>query len=304
MRLFPRLIAALFTALPLSAFAEDVLLSGPPIWESAPLIVLAETQPVEGVNFTFRPWANPEELRKLIVADTPLMAVTPAPTAAIFAANGFDLRVNFATITEGSLSIIGRGGAVAKLADLNGASLAMPFKGYLPDLMMRRVAQPGRKTWQPQYTGSLVAGMQLLLAGQIESALLTEPMATLALTQDQDLTRRANFCDLWRDATLLSDCPPAGVVVVNTAFGERPEISAAYRAAFASLAADPGHAADLLAIHFPEMAQARAAFVRIEAINLPMPEHAEILADFYAALLEIEADAIGGRLPEPDLYGR
>lgn len=129
-------------------------------------------------------------------------------------------------------------------------------------------------------------------------------MATLALAQDPGLTRRADFCALWRGATALADCPPAGVVVVNPAFADRPEILAAYHTAFAGLAADPGHAAALLAIHFPEMAQAGAGFARIEAIDLPMPERAEVLAGFYAAILEIEPAALGGKLPEADFYGK
>ncbi|MBN8190299.1 ABC transporter substrate-binding protein [Salipiger thiooxidans] len=300
-----RLLSLFVAVLPLPALAEEILLSGPPIWETAPLIALAEDQPLEGVTFRFRPWASPEDLRKQVIADTPLMAVAPSPTAAIFDVTGMELQVMSATITEGSLSIVGRGGELTDLADLHGASLALPFKGYLPDLMMRRIAPPGPETWQPHYTGSLIAGMQLLLAERgVDAALLAEPMATLALEQDRDLTRRADFCTLWRDATALADCPPAGVVIVNPAFADRPEIRAAYHAAFAKLAADPASAADLLATHFPGMVQAGAGFARIAAIDLPMPEKADVLIDFYATILEIEPDAVGGRLPDRDFYGR
>ncbi|MCE8472183.1 ABC transporter substrate-binding protein, partial [Rhodovulum sulfidophilum] len=83
MRLLPLFLAML----PLPALAEEILLSGPPIWESAPLIALAEDQPIEGITFSFRPWASPEQLRKRVIADRPLMAVAPSPTAAIFDAN-------------------------------------------------------------------------------------------------------------------------------------------------------------------------------------------------------------------------
>ncbi|MFE3836431.1 ABC transporter substrate-binding protein [Pseudogemmobacter sonorensis] len=323
-----RLLSFLLALLPLPAWAEDILLSGPPIWESAPLIALAETQPVEGVTFIFRPWASPEELRKMLMAKVPLIAVAPSPTAAVFdagrigagrigadgigagrigadgiGADGIGLRVVSATVTEGSLSIVGRGGPVADLAELRGASLALPFKGHLPDLMMRRIAPPGAESWQPYYTGSLNAGVQLLLAGQVDNALLTEPLATLALAQDPGLSRRAGLCGLWREATALASCPPAGVVLVNPAFGNRREVLSAYRAAFATLAADPGAAAPLLARHFPEMERAREGFARINALDLAMPENAALLADFYAAIMEVEPDAIGGRLPGPDFYG-
>lgn len=303
MRGFSLLSSLAFLLSTLPALAEDILLSGPPIWESAPLIELAETQPVEGVRFIFQPWANPEQLRKMVMEPTPLLAVAPSPTAAIFSANGIDLDVVSATVTEGSVSLVGRGESISRLSDLKGRSLALPFKGYLPDLMMRRIAEPGTGTWQPNYTGSLVAGMQLLLAGKVDTAMLAEPMATLALDRDKALSRRADLCRLWRDATALADCPPAGVVIANPQFGKRPEIREAYRAAFARIAGDPGSAAALLAQYFPDMAAASEGFTRIKAIDLPMPERAAVLREFYAAILEIEPAAIGGRLPNPDFFG-
>lgn len=299
-----RFLVLLLTLLPMPALAEDILLSGPPIWESAPLIALAQSQPVEGVTFTFRPWASPEELRKTIMADEPLMAVAPSPSAAIFAANGIGLRVLSATATGNSIAIVGRGEPLAQLADLHGGKLALPFKGYLPDLMIRRVGAPGPESWQPHYTGDHIAGMQLLLAGRVDAAMLAEPMATLALAQDPDLRRLADLCVLWREATQLAVCPPAGVVIANPAFQDRPEIREAYRAAFAALAADPGKASALLALHFPGMDKAGDGFARIEAQDLPMPDHAAELAAFYAEILAIEPAAIGGKLPGPDFYGQ
>lgn len=294
-------LALSLAALP--ALADDIVLSGPPIWESAPLIELVQTQPVEGTRFIFKPWANPEQLRKMVMEDTPLLAVAPAPTAAIFSTSGIDLQLVSATVTEGSVSLVGRGDTISHLPDLKGQALALPFKGYLPDLMMRRIEQPGPTTWQPTYTGSLMAGMQLLLAGKVDTAMLAEPMATLALAKNKTLVRRADLCTLWRDATDLADCPPAGVVIANPAFGQKPEIRAAYRAAFARLADNPGLAAELLAQHFPEMAAASDGFGRIKAMDLPMPQHATVLRDFYGAILDVEPAAIGGRVPDQDFFG-
>ncbi|ABL69588.1 taurine ABC transporter substrate-binding protein [Paracoccus denitrificans] len=298
-----RILCLFLLLLPVRTLSDEITLSGPPIWESAPLIALAETQPVDGVSFTFRPWTTPEELRKWLMADEPLMAIAPAPVAAIFAANGLNLKIVSATITEGSLSIVGRGAPIERLEDLSGTTLALPFKGYLPDLLMHRIAAPGPESWTPFYTGSLVAGMQLVLAGRADTALLAEPMATLALAQDPSLTRRADLCALWRGATALVDCPPAGVVIVNRAFDGRPEVIAAYGAAFAKLATEPSTAAALLDLHFPNMRQAAQGFSRIGPHSLPMPENAAVLSGFYGELLTVEPAAIGGALPNSTLYG-
>ncbi len=220
-------------------------------------MVLSETQPVAGVTFTFRPWTSPEGLRKLMQGDAPAMAVMPAPTAALFEANGIHLTLLSATVTEGSLSIVGRGAPVSTLAELKGAKLALPFKGFLPDLLMRRIEAPGPDHWQPYYTGSLVAGMQLLLAGQVETALLAEPMASLAVARDTSLVRLASICRLWRSATALPECPPAGVVAMNPALIKRPELKRAYQDAFRRVADNPGSAAAWLSRFSPNLRRHR-----------------------------------------------
>lgn len=287
-----------------TAEAEEVILAGPPIWESAPLVVLAETQPIAGTTFVFRPWSSPEELRKLISGDAAVLAVMPAPTAALLDANGIRLRLLSATITVGSLSIVGRDKPIARLSDLKGASLALPFKGYLPDLLMRRIETPEPEHWQPRYTGSLVAGMQLLLAGQVDTALLAEPMASLALELDTTLVRMADVCLMWKTATAQPGCPPAGVLAMNPALTRRSDIRQAYQDAFSQVAASPGSAATLLGRFFPEVAQAHQGYSRIVAQSLPMPDHAPDLAAFYAELLRVEPAAIGNALPKPGFYGQ
>ncbi|WP_151718396.1 substrate-binding domain-containing protein [Gemmobacter serpentinus] len=299
-----RIALFLLALLPGPVLAEEILLTGPPIWESAPLIALAETQPVEGITFTFAPWSTPEGLRKVLASDAPVMAVMPAPMAAILDATGIKVQVISATVSAGSIAIIGRGAPMTTPKDLRGRVLALPFRGHLPDLMMQRIAPPGAEGWQPHYTGTLLAGMQLLLAGQIDAALLPEPMATLALAQDPGLQRLADICTLWQVATALADCPPAGVVVVNPGFGVRSEVLTAYHAVFADLAGDPARAAGLLAHHFPDMAQAGPGFAGIRAQDLAMPEQAQAVADFLAQIHAVEPAAIGGKLPGPGFYGQ
>ncbi len=278
-----RLLTLLLGLIPLPALAEDILLSGPPIWESAPLAALAKTQPVGGRHLRLPTLGQPRGIAQV--------------------GHGGSAAAGRSFLADGSLSLVGRGATIGTPDDLAGARIALPFNGHLPDLMMRRIRAPASDGWQPHDTGSLVAGMQLLLADQADTALLAEPLATLALAQDPSLSRRADLCALWRTATALADCPPAGVVVANPALGDRPEVLAAYHAAFARLAAAPAAAADLLAGHFPDMAQARAGFARITPIDLPMPENADALAGFFAALAEVEPAAIGGRLPALDFYG-
>ncbi|EPX84097.1 hypothetical protein [Salipiger mucosus] len=298
MRLF-----ALLLIIGLPARAEEIVLSGPPTWETAPLIALAEDQPLadRGVTFTFRPWTSPEDLRTRLMDEASLVAVAPSLTAALWEARGIDLRVWSATSAEGALWIVGRGPAVENPSDLAGRSLALPFKGNLPDLLMQRLASDAPDAFTPTYTGNYMATMQLVLAGRAEIALLPEPLASVLVAQAPDMARLADVCELWRGQTTLEACPPGGAVVSNIP-ADRPDLQAAYEAAFARLAAAPQQAAALLASVFPDLPDTGEGYAEMAPRALSLPENRTVLAAFYAEIFSIAPEALGGELPDAAFF--
>lgn len=287
----------------LPARGEEILLSGPPIWESAPLIALAEDQPLadKGISFMFHPWISPEDLRNRLMDEAPLVAVAPSLTAALFNTRGIDLRMWNATSAEGALWIVGRGGAVDSLSDLAGRSLTLPFKGNLPDLMMQWLAVDSPNAFAPIYSGNYMATMQLVLAGRADMALLPEPLAGTLVSHAPDMTRLADICDLWRDHTALEACPPGGAIVSNIA-ADRADLRAAYDAAFTRLAAEPQQAAALLASAFPELPNTAKGYADMAPRSLSLPEDRAALAAFYVEIFSIAPEALGGKLPDAAFF--
>lgn len=303
MNLLP-LFAALILGLPASLRAEEVILTGPPIWDSAPLIALAAQQPLaaDGITFTFRPWTNPETLRKELASGRPVVAMAPVLMAPLLQARGMKGDLLAASVTGGNLWLIGRGSDLDGPEALSGLKITMPFEGNLPDLMLRRIL--GTTAWQPLYTGAYPASMQMLLAGKADLALLAEPMASAALAADPTLRRRSDLCPLWQKATGATACPPGGALLASPDLPARGKIVTALETAHSDIATTPGQAHALLAGFFPELSTGpgASAFAGITASLLVMPADAAPLRAFYGEIFDLAPQAIGGTLPGPEFY--
>ena len=288
----------------LPAQAETIKLSGPPIWESAPLIAMAETQPLadQGITFTFERWSSPEELRQGLMQDAPLLAVAPSLTTALYGARGIPFVPQSATATGGSLWLIGKGDPITGPEELVGLRLALPFKGFLPDLLMQRITHDVPDSYTPEYTPDYMAAMQFMLVGKADLVLLPEPLASALLHQSTDLTRRADVCDLWKSTTGLEHCAPAGMLIA-TAAADRADLRAAYNASFDDLAANPGEAAALLAQAFPFLPLVHpAVYANIDAERVDLSSDTATVMDFFQEIFDIAPEALGGELPDPDLF--
>ncbi|WP_460275749.1 ABC transporter substrate-binding protein [Celeribacter sp. ULVN23_4] len=308
MRHFLRLLFSLCALSALSGplKAETIALSGPPIWESTPLIDMAETQPLadQGITFTFAPWKTPETLRKSLMSETPQLAVAPSLMAALFDARGIPLHPLSATASGGSLWLLGQGNEITDPAMLANQRIALPFKGNLPDLLMQRITRD-QAAFTPVYTGDYMAAMQLLLAGKADLALLPEPLASALLSRAPEMQRRADLCVLWQQATTLTHCPPAGLVAANGALDAETlaKVQSAYVAAFARVSNDPSRAGQYLSDSFPQVpANDGAAYAGLRPVSLPLPQEAAPLAAFYAEIFALAPDALGGQLPAEDFF--
>lgn len=287
----------------LPAHAETITLSGPPIWDSTPLIAMAETQPLadQGITFTFEAWASPEELRQGLMQDAPLMAVAPSLAAALYSARGIPFAPQSATASGGSLWLIGKEGVISGPKDMVGQRIALPFKGFLPDLLMQRITRDVPGSYAPEYVPDYMAAMQFALLGKADLVLLPEPLASALLHQAPDMVRAADICDLWTSSTGLDHCAPAGMVIA-TASADRTDLRAAYQAAFDDLAADPGKAAAYLAKAFPFLPPANpSVYATISAERIDLAEGpgngTAVVMDFYKEIFDIAPEALGGEMP-------
>lgn len=238
------LVLALTLCAPVAGAADrEIRLTGLPVWDSAPLLYLVDRQPLPGVRFTFRPWTTPEQLQAKLIHGEADLASAPVTLAALFGARGIVVHVLGSTSARGQLAIVSQVETPR--------SIAVPFRGGLPDLVLRRI----RGGNGLRHTGSPVETLQLLLAGQVEAAFLAEPFVSLAMARQPGLRRVGATCDKWRQTTGLGHCPVIGTYLT----GDLPpdlliELEQHLAAAHQEMRSNSDLAAALLRAAFPEMA--------------------------------------------------
>ena len=281
-----------------------ITLSGPAIWDSSVLLEMVETQPLQsdGLVFRFEKWNNPNQLRAALLKGDVDMAITPSITAALFSNKNVPLRVLAAHELAGNLTVVGRGKTVSSIADLKNETIAVPFKGGLPDILMQRL---GAYADQVMYTATPVEAMQLLIGGKVQNAFLAEPFATIALASADDLSARLDVCDAWKRGSRSANCPVVGIAAYGVSAlsdSEIDRVKSAYRRAFQTIAANPERAASLLAANFPALKKAilQQAFAKLRPEILDGEDAANALRGFYKEVLSVAPLAIGGQLPADD----
>lgn len=249
--------------LPISAMAEErrIILSGLPVWDSAPLLLLQETQPLlaDGLRFEFQPWRAPEELGAKIARQDVHVVSAPSMLAPIFARRGLPISISGTSSPAGNIKIVSR--------DAPG-EIAVPFKGGLPDLILRSFSKGTEWEVPPiRYTATPVEAMQLLLTGQVSAAFLAEPMATIVKERADMPLKFVDACDVWKAAHTLGHCPTTGSYLsVGLSASEKEAINSAISTAYGALAADSAKAAMLLQQQFTTLADAplAAAFAGVQ----------------------------------------
>ncbi|MGL1920236.1 MAG: ABC transporter substrate-binding protein [Hyphomicrobiales bacterium] len=304
---------ALITVLSLTASvsAQTLNLSGPSIWDSTILLELVKLQPLKdkGIDLKFIPWKSPVQLRAQIINQEIDIAIVPSITAALFANKDIRLKTIFAHHLDGNLVFLGRGGQIENLAALKGSKVAVPFKGDLPDLITKQLGLSAENTI---YVKSPIEAMQLLLAGKVDNAFLAEPLATIAAMKGEGLNAKLNICAAWKISTDLNQCPPVGLVAFTsqvTMSGLSAEILADfeqnYISAFNRVKNNPALAASLLVEAFPNLNKTllTKSFTGISGELATMSQSKQDLIGFFKVIEAIEADSIGGKLPDAEFFG-
>lgn len=242
--------------LPITASADDrvLVLSGLPIWDSAPLLHMVKNQPLaeQDIRFEFRSWGAPEELGTSLVREDIHVASAPSILAPIFAARGLELDLLGTSAPNGNIKIV---------SNRPRGEIAVPFKGGLPDLILQSL-NPSQTDENRvlRYTGTPPEAMQLLLAGQVSAAFLAEPLATVIGLRASTPLETQEICPLWMDAHSLDHCPATGVYLgAGLSQTEVALVGSAIADAHLALADDHALAATLLQDQFPELQSAPLA---------------------------------------------
>lgn len=302
---------ALLRAQPIARLA----LYGPPATPTVTLAHAIGSGALAGLaqDVSLTVWRNPDELRAGLTSGQIDLSIVPVQAAANLYNRGMGVRlVN--VMTDGLISVIAPEGSIAGLADLAGKRIAVHFVNDTPDLILRALLRQHGLTDQVEIvaTGSPAESAQLLLAGRIEVALLSEPFASVAILRGreagQSLGRVIDIRQEWGQQTGLGAIVPmAGLAVANAFATANPDLIAPLHdllvQATAEVIADPATAAAHGSGALDLEPQILAAAIPHSAL-VARPEGSirpEIEA-MLSLMAETDPAIIGGGLPDDGFY--
>ena len=323
----------------LRAAAPRLALYGPPAGPTITLAHAVETGLLRDIagEISLTVWRSPDELRAGLTSGAIDLSVVPAQVAANLYNRGMGLRlVN--VMTDGLLYIMAREGAVAGMADLAGKTLAVPFPNDTPDFITRALLEHHGLAGKVELTspGTPMEAAQLLLAGRIDAAVLSEPVASAMVLRSSapppdvhaaevagaqarkageavagpavPLVRAIDIQAEWGAVTGLGPVvPQAGLAVTDRFAADHGDLiaplQAMMEAATAAVLADPKAAAAQASPHLELPAPILAASIPYaNLVATPASAARPALEAMFALMAGGDAAILGGELPDDGFY--
>lgn len=263
---------------------------------------------------TFRLWRTTDDLRAGIVSGRTRLFSTPSHVPANLSARGLPLKM-LCLLGMGHLSVVTSDATIRSFHDLAGKPVLGFFRHDMPDLTFRAIARmegmDPEKDLRLDYVQTPMEAAQMLVAGKAATAILSEPPATAAIMmaagQGRNLRRAFELTEVWGRHKGTARIPMAGIALHASLLDEAPELIAALKtglpAAKAHVFADPAAAARLAERTMEMRPQVfEKAFPKFNIDVVSARAVKSELETFYTALLELEPEAVGGRLPPDDYY--
>lgn len=268
----------------------------------------------------FVAWRNPDELRLIALEGRADFIALPSNVAANLFNRGVPLQLQCIS-AWGLLYLVSRLRQIRSLSELGSSELGVPFRGDMPDIVLHQLAAAQgidlRTQLRLNYLASPLDAVQLLLTRRLDHALLSEPVASMALARSRqgalsfiapELYRALDVQHAWATAGLgPARLPQAGIAALGSA-AENADLCAAFASAHSraltecraapdacgALIAQRSGRLDATAVA-DSLAHSRLDIVSASAAR---PE----LETFLGRLLTDEPGLIGGRLPSDEFY--
>ncbi len=301
------------------AKVDKVTLVAPPGPMAIPLAYMAVNDKLADVakETELVIWENAEQLKAIVSGGQGDFVTVPSNNAAVFYNKGMELQLLNIAVWNITY-LITSDADVESLADIKGQSLVVSLQGSVPDVMFQYLAMKEgldpKKDFKLRYVSDPTQAAQLLLAGEVDNAVLSEALATNVILKSKDtktpLTRAFAFDEAWMAATARSeDTPIAGTVALKTVL-DKPEVLAAfereYQAAVEWMLADPEAAGEFMETELPDLGlKADVMTASLQSITWKYTSASDAmwyLNRFYGRLLELSPEVIGGQLPDDEFY--
>ena len=263
------------------------------------------------LNYSFQVESDASNVTAALVSGSADIAALPTNAAAALY-NKTEGKVQLLALnTLGVLYLVANSEAesIQSVADLAGKTVYVPAQN--PTFIFRYICeQNGLDDVTIDNSYAQPADLRTALAaGEIDLAVLPEPMVTIALSANDKLVTALDLTAEWDAAAPTSGSLVQGCVVVRAEFAaEHPAEVAAfleeYEHSIAYLSSDTANAAALIESTgiFTKAAVAQKAIPNCNVCFISGTDMLEPMSAFLEIMFELAPESVGGKLPGEDFY--
>ncbi len=319
-----RILFALFVLLTLATASEKlekIIIAGPPANVSHPVFKMIEDGTLNAFadKIEFKMWKNPDQLRAMIINKEVDFVAVPTNVASILYNKKQPIKMLNVSVW-GILKILVRDEKVKHLEDIKGSELVVPWRGDMPDIVLRAVMKKkglSKEDIKLVYVSNPMDAAQQLIMRRADNILLPEPATSMVLRKTKSFPVSIIAPTVFRGIDLQKEwgdvykreakIPQAGMAVVGD-MTEKKEIVKAFAQAYAKAMQwykiHPKEAGELV-VKYVEMFNADAIGDSIGHVQLDVKkaiDSKEELDFFFSVLKEENPKIIGGTLPDENFY--
>jgi NitT/TauT family transport system substrate-binding protein len=300
---------------------EKLVIAGPSANVSHPIFKMIEDGALKkyAKKIEFKLWKNPDQLRAMIINKEVDFVAVPTNVGSILFNKKQPIKMLNVSVW-GILKILVRDKNIKKLEDLKGKELVVPWRGDMPDIVLRAIMEKkglSNKDIKLTYVSNPMDAAQQLIMRRKDNILLPEPAASMVLRKTKSFPVSIVAPTVYIGIDLQQDwgeayntepkIPQAGIAVVGDMI-EKKEIvkafSTAYKEAMQWYKSHPKVAGELVAKNI-NMINAESIADSINRVKLevkPAIEVKEKIDFFFKVLKEDNPKIIGGEIPDINFY--
>ena len=256
---------------------------------------------------------EPLQVRKMMIDGTADFAILPSTMAAIAYNKGMDYRL-VAVPVWGTLYLVGKDTSVVQWENLRGKRVYVMARGMTPDVLFRYLLlknglNPDKDVLLDYSFPTHIDLAHAVQAGQADLAVISEPLASLAIKNNPALGRIFSLNDEWSRFE--------GIPIAETAFLVKgslirdhremvEKILDSYATSTEWVNQHPDSAAALI-VRYGILPDSLAALHAIPRINLKFVRAQAVeeeIREYFEVFYRMNPDIIGGKIPDEDFIYR
>ena len=314
-------LSVLLTLSTASQKLEKIIVAGPAANVSHPIFKMIEDGALKKYadKVEFKMWKNPDQLRAMIINKEVDFVAVPTNVASILYNKKQPIKMLNVSVW-GILKILVRDEKVKHLEDLKGQELVVPWRGDMPDIVLRAIMKKkglGKEDITLIYVSNPMDAAQQLMMRRADNILLPEPATSMVLRKTKSFPVNIVAPTVFRGIDLQKEwgdvykreakIPQAGMAVVGDMI-EKKEIIKAFEEEYAKAMqwykTHKKESGELVVKHI-DMFNADAIADSIDHVQLDVKraiDSQEELNFFFDVLKEDNPKIIGGSVPDEAFY--